>query len=72
MSMERANMGTYTGGHRRRAPERSQEDYAMSGLFFLIAFFVVLAVAGALGWTADSREGGDWSPSDDGQRCANA
>jgi len=29
---------------------------------------VVLAVAGALGWTADSRERGDWLPSDEGRR----
>lgn len=42
----------------------------MSGLVFLVVFFVLLAVASALGWTADSREGGDWSPSEDGRRCA--
>jgi hypothetical protein len=31
-------------------------------------FFGILALAGALGWTADSREGGDWSPTQDGLR----
>jgi hypothetical protein len=44
----------------------------MSGLLFLAAFFVVLTVAAALGWTADSREYGDWSPSEEGRRSAPA
>ena len=44
--------------------------HAMSGLLFLGIFFGVLVVASAFGWTADTREGGDWSPSNDGRRCA--
>jgi hypothetical protein len=40
----------------------------MSGFVFLAVFFGILALAGALGWTADSREGGDWSPTQDGLR----
>jgi hypothetical protein len=40
----------------------------MSGFLFLVVFFGVLALASALGWTADSREGGDWSPTVDGLR----
>jgi len=52
-------------------PHRSvQEIHAMSGLLFLGIFFGVLVVASAFGWTADTREGGDWSPSNDGRRCA--
>jgi hypothetical protein len=73
--MDAATIDAYTGGHRRRTPgtndrKVSQEVHAMSGLLFLAAFFVALAVAGAFGLTADSREGGDWSPTHDGRRCA--
>jgi hypothetical protein len=35
---------------------------------FLIAFVTLLAVAGALTWTADSRDYADWRPSDGGFR----
>jgi hypothetical protein len=63
-----------TGGHRRRSSRSSkhsvQEINAMSGLLFLAVFFGILVVASAFGWTADTREGGDWSPSDDGRRSA--
>ena len=34
----------------------------------LLAFFVVLAVVSALGWTTDSRDGADWAPTLSGQR----
>jgi hypothetical protein len=36
----------------------------------LLAIFILLAVASAAGWTADSRDGADWAPSADGQRVA--
>jgi hypothetical protein len=36
----------------------------------LLAFVVILVVASALGWTADSRDGADWAPSTDGARAA--
>jgi hypothetical protein len=36
-------------------------------LFFLV-FFVLLAVFSALGWTADSRDGADWTPTAAGRR----
>ena len=39
-------------------------------LLLLLAFFVVLAVASAAGWTADSRDGADWAPSVGGDRAA--
>ena len=39
-------------------------------LLLLVAFFVVLAVASAAGWTADSRDGADWAPSVNGNRAA--
>jgi hypothetical protein len=39
-------------------------------LLFLVAFFVVLAVASAAGWTADSRDSADWAPSVNGDRVA--
>jgi hypothetical protein len=29
-------------------------------LLVLLAFFLLLAVAAAFGWTADSRDGADW------------
>ena len=35
-------------------------------LFF--SFFAFLALASALGWVVDSRDGADWSPSADGFR----
>ena len=35
---------------------------------FIAAFILFVAVAGAFGWVADSRDGADWSPSDDGFR----
>jgi hypothetical protein len=34
----------------------------------LLAFFVLLALVSALGWTADSRDGADWMPTVGGQR----
>jgi hypothetical protein len=34
----------------------------------LLSVFVLLAVASALGWAADSRDGADWSPTADGVR----
>ena len=37
-------------------------------LLVLLAFLVLLAVASALGWTADSRDSADWTPSDEGRR----
>ena len=38
-------------------------------VLLLLLFFVALAVAGAFGWVADSRDYADWRPSDDGQRA---
>ena len=34
----------------------------------LLALVLVLALASALGWAVDSRDGADWSPSADGFR----
>ncbi len=42
----------------------------MSGPIFFAIFLTVLAIAGAFGLTADSREGGEWSPTEDGRRRA--
>jgi hypothetical protein len=36
--------------------------------FLLLAFFILLAVAGALGLTADSRDFADWRSSNGGFR----
>ena len=33
---------------------------------FILAFILVLALAALLGWTADSRDGADWRPSEVG------
>ncbi len=35
---------------------------------FVLSIFVLLALAAALGWVADSRDGADWAPSADGLR----
>jgi len=35
---------------------------------FVLLFFVVLAIAGAFGLVADSRDFADWSPTNDGFR----
>jgi hypothetical protein len=35
---------------------------------FAIVFIILLALAGALRWTADSRDFADWRPSDAGFR----
>jgi hypothetical protein len=37
-------------------------------LLFFLAFVVLLSVASALGWTADSRDSADWKPSHEGRR----
>jgi hypothetical protein len=37
---------------------------------FAVIFFVLLAVAGAAGLTADSRDSADWKPSVDGMRAS--
>lgn len=34
----------------------------------VFGFFALLALASALGWTRDSRDGSDWKPSDGGRR----
>jgi hypothetical protein len=38
-------------------------------LVLLLFFFLAVAVAGAFGWTADSRDSADWQPSEDGRRA---
>jgi hypothetical protein len=53
-------------------PNDHWESLAMSGLLFLVVFFSILAAAGALGWTADSRDNGVKSPRDDGRWFASA
>jgi hypothetical protein len=50
-------------------PTRHPEGLAIMELFILV-IFVLLAVASALGLTADSRDGADWAPSADGRRVA--
>jgi hypothetical protein len=37
-------------------------------LFILLGFLLLLALASALGWTADSRDSADWKPSNEGRR----
>jgi hypothetical protein len=34
----------------------------------ILGFIVLIAVASALGWVADSRDGADWAPTDAGRR----
>jgi hypothetical protein len=34
----------------------------------LLAVLAIVVVASILGWTADSRDGGDWRATDDGRR----
>jgi len=36
----------------------------------LLAFFVLIALASALGWVKDSRDSADWKPSAQGVRVA--
>jgi hypothetical protein len=35
---------------------------------FILSVLVLLAIAAALGWVADSRDGADWTPSNGGFR----
>jgi hypothetical protein len=37
-------------------------------LFILLAFLLLLALAGAAGLTKDTRDSADWKPTDDGRR----
>jgi hypothetical protein len=37
-------------------------------LLVFVVFLILLSVASAAGWTADSRDGADWSASVDGRR----
>jgi hypothetical protein len=59
------NKPVATGAGIRNKGSRS---CAMSGLIFFVVFFGLIALASALGWTADSREYGEWSPSTQGAR----
>jgi hypothetical protein len=59
-------IGVQTGAHR---PDPTNKGLAME-LLLLVAFFIVLAVASAAGWTADSRDGADWTPTVNGNRVA--
>lgn len=36
--------------------------------FLILSVFVLLAVASALGWAVDTRDGADWAPSANGFR----
>jgi hypothetical protein len=38
------------------------------GIFVVLAIFVAFALAGALGWTVDSRDSADWRPTNNGFR----
>ena len=38
-------------------------------MVLLVAFLLVLSVASVTGWTVDSRDGADWTPTDGGRRC---
>jgi type II secretory pathway pseudopilin PulG len=38
-------------------------------LLVVIAIIVLLGLASALGWTTDSRDSADWTPSEDGRRA---
>jgi hypothetical protein len=48
------------------APATQSDPYCME--LFVLLFFVLLALASALGWTADSRDSADWAPTVDGRR----
>jgi hypothetical protein len=54
----------------RTGQNRGSNDWelAMTELIFFGTFFVVLAVLSALGWVADSRDGADWAPTQNGVR----
>lgn len=42
--------------------------------WFLLAFFLLIALAGGAGMTVDSRDSADWKPTDGGRRhdaCTN-
>ncbi|TDC37778.1 hypothetical protein E1211_09260 [Micromonospora sp. 15K316] len=41
---------------------------AVMEFLFLVLFLIVLAVAGATGVTADSRDSADWKPTEAGRR----
>jgi hypothetical protein len=36
----------------------------------LAVFFLLILVASIAGWTADTRDGADWKPTNDGLRAA--
>jgi hypothetical protein len=37
--------------------------------WFIVLFFVLLALAATFGFTTDSRDSADWKPTDDGVRA---
>jgi hypothetical protein len=41
----------------------------MTTMIGLLLFFAVIALMGAFGVTADSRDSADWKPTDDGTRA---
>jgi hypothetical protein len=60
-----------TGGDNHQdtvSSDRIEGLTAAMELLALLAFFLLLTLASALGWTADSRDGADWKPSNDGRR----
>lgn len=40
----------------------------MAAFMFFMVFVLLLALASALGWVADSRDGADWTPTESGHR----
>ena len=48
--------------------EEAAADEARGMEILLLAFFVLLLVASAAGWTADTRDSADWKPTEGGHR----
>jgi hypothetical protein len=41
----------------------------MTTMIGMLLFFAVIALMGAFGWTADSRDSADWKPTNHGTRA---
>jgi hypothetical protein len=57
---------TQPGAHRPTPPDQRVKIMAL----FVVSFIVLIALASALGFVADSRDSADWKPTDHGVRAA--
>lgn len=61
--------GFATPAHAHLVGDSAASAKGMTMMLGILLFFAVIALMGAFGWTADSRDSADWKPTTDGMRA---